>query len=145
MKQVNSQDIEITLLLEALRLKYGYDFRGYARSSIKRRIMRRIALSGAKSISDLQHKVLHDEELSDTLLMDFSINVSEMFRDPSFYKTIREHVVPELMDIPFIKIWHAGCATGEEVYSLAILLREEGLYEKCTIYATDFNTRVLAR
>ena len=93
----------------------------------------------------MQHKILYDKEFFNTLLQDFSINVTEMFRDPSFYKAIREDVIPLLRTYPFIRIWHAGCATGEEVYSMAILLKEEGLYDKSLIYATDINERVLQR
>ncbi|MEW6088019.1 MAG: protein-glutamate O-methyltransferase CheR [bacterium] len=142
---IDNENIEVNLLLEAVFLKYGYDFRNYARSSIKRRIMHRLALSGLKNISELQHKILNDISFFEKLLLDFSINVTEMFRDPSFFYALRKYVVPYLKTFPFIKIWDAGCSTGEEVYSLAILLNEEGLYDKARIYATDINNVVLEK
>ncbi len=138
-----NEDIEIALLLEAIYLKYGYDFRGYSNAHMKRRILRRMNLSDICSITDMQYKILYDNEFFKTLLSDFSINVTEMFRDPHFYKAFRKELVPILKTYPFIKIWHAGCSTGEEVYSMAILLKEEGLYERTQIYATDFNEIVL--
>jgi chemotaxis protein methyltransferase CheR len=143
MKKGENEKIEIELLLQAILLKYGYDFRTYAKSSLKRRIMRRLSLSGIKTISEMQHRVLNDVNFFETLLLDFSINVTQMFRDPFFYKALREDIVPALRNQPAIKVWHAGCATGEEVYSMAILLKEEGLYNKSRIYATDFNEKVL--
>ena len=143
MKDLDTQDIEIQVLLEAIYLQYGYDFREYARASVKRRILRRLSLSGLKTLAEMQHRVLHDAAFFDMVLKDLSIPVTEMFRDPSFYKALREKVIPILKTYPFLKIWHAGCATGEEVYSMAILLQEEGVYERTTIYATDFNNAVL--
>lgn len=146
MKQpINNENIEIELFLEGIYKKYGYDFRGYAKSSIRRRILRRLALSGLDSISSMQHAILNDPIFFQTLLQDFSINVTEMFRDPSFYRVIRHKVIPVLQDLPFIKIWHAGCSTGEEVYSMAITLMEENIYDKTRIYATDSNIEVLSR
>lgn len=142
---VENEKIEIQLLLQAIYLKYGYDFRDYARTSVTRRILHRLSSSGISTISEMQHKVLNDKKFFETLLQDLSINVTEMFRDPSFYKALRERITPQLETEPFIKIWHAGCATGEEVYSMAIMLREEGLYEKTRIYATDFNEEVLKK
>ena len=132
-------------MLEAVYLKYGYDFRNYAKASIKRRILHRLAMSGITSISEMQYKVLYDVSFFESLLLDFSINVTEMFRDPSFYRALRQEVIPVLRTYPYIKIWHAGCATGEEVYSMAILLKEEGLYDRSQIYATDFNQVVLQK
>ncbi len=140
-----NEKIEIKLILEAIYLKYGYDFRDYARAGIKRRIKRRLSLSGIKTISEMQHKLLYDKKFFEMLLLDLSINVTEMFRDPSFFRALRKGVLSELKKRSFIKIWHAGCATGEEVYSLAILLKEEGLYEKTRIYATDFNENALKK
>lgn len=102
-----------------------------------------MALSGLADLSQMQAKVLKDEAFAYTLLQDFSISVTQMFRDPAFYKSLRENVMPILRTYPFIKIWHAGCATGEEAYSMAIILQEEGLYDRTTIYATDFNQQVL--
>ena len=137
--------IELNLLLEAIFQKYGYDFRDYSKSSIKRRIFMRQGLSKIPSLSDMQHRLLHDRSFFNTLLSDLSVNVTEMFRDPFFYKAIRESVIPILRTYPFFKIWHAGCSTGEEVYSMAILLKEEGLLDRALIYATDFNETVLIK
>ncbi|MGH2749375.1 MAG: CheR family methyltransferase [Actinomycetota bacterium] len=130
-------------MLEGIHRQYGFDFREYARGSIKRRLWRRIYAEGLESVSGLQERVLHDPETMTRLLEDLSINVTSMFRDPNFYLTVRKKVVPLLRTYPFIRIWNAGCSTGEETYSLAILLREEGLYDKTKIYATDINETVL--
>jgi chemotaxis protein methyltransferase CheR len=135
--------IEVDLLLEGIYRHYGFDFRSYAYSSLKRRLWKRIFAEGLSSISELQSRVLHDPSMMEKLLLDLSINVSAMFRDPSFYKCFREKAVPVLRTYPFIRVWHAGCSTGEEVYSMAILLEEEGLYERARIYATDINEVVL--
>jgi chemotaxis protein methyltransferase CheR len=135
--------IEIELLLEAVNRHYGFDFRGYALGSLRRRLWRQAAAEGVGSISGLQERVLHDPEAMERLLAALSINVTTMFRDPTFYVAFREQVVPLLRTYPFIRIWNAGCSTGEETYSLAILLEEEGLYDRARIYATDFNAEVL--
>src|SRR5205085_11855867 len=119
--------------------------RSYAYASIRRRLWKRIEAEGLSTISALQDRVLHDSDLMERLLLDLSINVTAMFRDPGFYRVFREQVVPSLRTYPFIRIWHAGCATGEEVYSMAILLEEEGLYERSRIYATDINEVVLQK
>jgi chemotaxis protein methyltransferase CheR len=119
--------IEVDLLLEGVFRHYGFDFRSYAYSSLKRRLWKRIQAEGLNSISALQDRVLHDPFMMEKLLLDLSINVSAMYRDPTFYKSFREMVVPVLRTYPFVRIWHAGCSTGEEVYSMAILLEEEGL------------------
>lgn len=142
-EKIDNEELEVRLLLEALYLKYGYDFRNYSSAHIKRRIMHRMAMEEVDSITDLQYRIIYDKEFLRFILSDFSINVTEMFRDPSFYKAFRENVIPVLKTYPFIRIWHAGCSTGEEVYSMAILLKEEGLYDRSQIYATDFNTVVL--
>ena len=135
--------IEIDLLLEGILRRFGYDFRHYARASLKRRLKRRMNLWGMDHISQMLPAMLHDEAFFDTFLRDMSITVTEMFRDPSFYQEVRERVIPVLKTYPFVKIWHAGCATGEEVYSLAIVLEEEGFLDRAQIYATDFNTHSL--
>ena len=135
--------IEVDLLLEGIFRHYGFDFRSYAYSSIKRRLWKRITSEGLGTISELQDRVLHDPAMMEKLLLDLSINVSAMFRDPTFYKSFREKVVPVLRTYPFVRVWHAGCSTGEEVYSMAILLEEEGLYDRARIYATDINEVVL--
>jgi len=137
--------IEIELLLEAIFRHYGFDFRSYAYASIRRRLWRRLDAEGLKTISALQDRVLHEPALMERLLLDLSINVTAMFRDPSFYLAFREKVVPLLRTYPFIRIWHAGCSTGEEVYSMAILLEEAGLYDRARIYATDINEVVVHR
>lgn len=137
--------VEIRLLLEGIYRYYGFDFRSYAYASIKRRIWKRTEAEGLASISALQQRVLHDAETMERLLHDFSVNVTAMFRDPDFYAAFREHAVPLLRTYPFIRLWHAGCSTGEEVYSMAILLEEEGLYERARIYATDINEAVIDR
>jgi len=142
---MNQEDIEIKLLLEAIFLKYGYDFRNYAKASIKRRINQRMLLSHLPDIMTLQQKVLQDKLFFERLLLDLSINVTEMYRDPHFYRALRKNVIPILKTYPYIKIWHAGCATGEEVYSTAIFLKEEGLLNKSIIYATDINEVVLKK
>lgn len=138
-------NIEIKVFLEAIFLKYGYDFRNYSMASIKRRLSHRLSASNIENVSALQHKVLHDSIFFETLLQDFSVDVTEMFRDPEFYLALRNDVVPLLKTYPFIKIWHAGCATGEEVYSMAILLKEEGLLERTIIYATDINEKIILK
>lgn len=136
-------NIELKLFLEAVFQKYGYDFRNYSLAHIKRRILHRLSITKLESISLLQHRVLRDPDFLQQILLDFSINVTEMFRDPDFYLALRKEVIPILKTYPFIKIWHAGCSTGEEVYSMAILLKEEGLLDRTQLYATDFNQRVL--
>jgi chemotaxis protein methyltransferase CheR len=137
--------IEIELLLEGIFRHYGFDFRTYAYSSLKRRLWKRIEQEGMETVSDLQRRVLHDPAAMERLLLDLSVNVTAMFRDPGFYAAFREKVVPMLRTYPFIRVWHAGCSTGEEVYSMAILLHEEGLLERARIYATDINEVVLER
>lgn len=139
------EDLQIRLLLEGVFCHYGYDFRNYAMSSIKRRVAKAVADEGLHSISALQDRVLHDPACMERLLYTFSINVTSMFRDPKFYRAFRAEVVPYLRTYPFIRIWLAGCSTGEEVYSVALVLQEEGLYDRCRIYATDMNERVLQK
>jgi chemotaxis protein methyltransferase CheR len=135
--------VEMQLLLEGIYQHYGYDFRGYALASLKRRLWRRAHAEGVTTLSALQDRVLHDPGAMERLLHDLSINVTSMFRDPSFYSAFRDEVVPLLRTYPFIRIWNAGCSTGEETFSLAILLMEAGMMEKTRIYATDINDRVI--
>jgi chemotaxis protein methyltransferase CheR len=137
------EQLEVELLLEAVYRRYGFDFRQYAQASLKRRLYRRMALERVSTLSQLQDRLLHEPGSMEGLLLDLSINVTSMFRDPTFYAAFREKVVPALHTYPFTRIWCAGCSTGEEVYSLAILLQEEGLYERTRIYATDINENVL--
>jgi len=138
------EELEIELLLEAVYRRYGFDFRQYAQASLKRRLHRRLLAEGLETISELQSRLLHDPACMEQLLVDLSINVTSMFRDPSFYVALREKIVPSLHTYAFTRIWCAGCSTGEEVYSLAILLQEAGLYERARLYATDINEHVLA-
>jgi chemotaxis protein methyltransferase CheR len=137
--------IEVQVLLEAIYQHYGFDFRGYALGSLKRRLWRRAYAEKVETMSALQDRVLHDPAVMERLLLDLSINVTSMFRDPTFFSALREKVVPLLRTYPYVRIWNAGCSTGEETFSLAILLREEGLYERTRIYATDINEKVLDR
>jgi chemotaxis protein methyltransferase CheR len=139
------EDIEVALLLEAIYRRYGFDFREYAPASLRRRLWRRAHGEGVETISALQDRVLHDPACMERLLLDLSINVTAMFRDPPFYIAFREKVVPLLRTYPFTRIWVAGCSTGEEVYSLAILLDEAELLDRARIYATDINEAVLER
>lgn len=133
------EKIEIDLLLNGIFRHYGFDFRNYVYSSIRRRIWHRIQIEKLDTVSRLQELVLHDPAYMKVLLEDISITVTEMYRDPSFYLGFRKKVIPYLKEYPVIRIWHAGCSTGEEAYSMAILLYEEGLHHKATIYATDIN------
>jgi chemotaxis protein methyltransferase CheR len=138
------EDIEVRLLLEGIFRRYGYDFRDYAWASLKRRVLHRTRDEGLLSVSALQERVLRDRLVFERLMGALTVNVSSMFRDPAFFGAFRERVVPLLRTYPFLRIWHAGCASGEEVYSMAILLEEEGLYDRCRIYATDVNESSLA-
>jgi len=135
--------LELELLLEAIHRRYGFDFREYAPASLKRRVWRRIRAEELRSITGLQEAVLHDPQVMERLLLDLSINVTSMFRDPTFYASFRANVVPLLKTWPFLRVWNAGCSSGEETYSLAILLQEEGLLERTRLYATDINEAVL--
>ncbi|WP_445489138.1 CheR family methyltransferase [Niallia sp. 03133] len=137
--------VEIDLLLEGIYRLSGFDFRQYNRSSISRRIYYRMKMDSIPTISRLLEKIIHEEAFLEQVLNDFSINVTEMFRNPSFFKAFRERVIPQLRNLKEIRIWHAGCATGEEVFSMAILLEEEGLMDKTVIYATDMNEHVLQK
>jgi chemotaxis protein methyltransferase CheR len=135
--------LELELLLEAVFRHYGYDFRDYARTSIRRRVWKLVQEEGARTISGLQDRVLHDQACFERFLRGISVHVSAMFRDPQFFLAFRQHAVPLLRTYPFIRIWQAGCSLGEEAYSLAIVLQEEGLYDRTLIYATDINEMTL--
>jgi chemotaxis protein methyltransferase CheR len=136
-------EIESRLLVDAIYLKYHYDFRAYAGASMKRRLNAAMAHFGCATLSRLQDKVLHEPALFPRLLDFLTVQVSEMFRDPAYFLAMRESVVPLLRTYPSLKLWVAGCSTGEEAYSIAILLREEGLLERSQIYATDINPQAL--
>ncbi len=139
------EDIEIVLLLEGLYRAYGFDFREYSRASMKRRILEMMRAENLGTVSAFQDRVLHDAACLDRFLLGLSVHATAMFRDPSFYLTFRKKVVPLLRTYPTVQIWVAGCSTGEEVYSLAILLQEERLYGRCRIYATDISQAVLRK
>jgi len=139
------EEIELSLLLEGVYRQYGFDFRNYALSSLRRRVWNFMQNENIASISLLQDRVLHDRAWLERFLYSLSVNVSAMFRDPHFYRAFRKEVVPLLRTYPFIRIWLAGVSMGEEVYSLAILLQEEDIYERCRIYATDINDAVLKK
>jgi len=139
------ENIEIAVLLEAVYQRYGFDFRHYAHASIKRRIRNCVHAEKLNTVSALQEKLLYQPACMERFLLALSINVTSLFRDAGFYRVFREKIVPRLRTYPFIRIWHAGCSSGEEVYSLAILLQEEGLYDRVRLYATDMNEVILAR
>ncbi len=141
--ELELEQLEIELLLEGVYRRYGYDFRDYAPASLRRRLRRRMDGESVATLSALQERVLHDSAAMERLLLDLSINVTAMFRDPPFFVAFRKRVVPLLRTYPFSRIWVAGCSTGEEVYSLAIVLAEEGLADRVRIYATDINETVL--
>lgn len=140
-----TQEIELRLLIEAIYLKYSYDFRDYSGASLKRRVLYALRQFDCATISALQERIIHDAQAFHELLQYLTIPVSEMFRDPSYFLALRQEVVPILRTYPPIKVWIAGCSTGEEVHSLAILLHEEGLLERTLIYATDINPQSLEK
>ena len=142
---METQDLELDLFLTAVYRLSGFDFRKYMKSSILRRVENRLRLEGLKNITQLTEQVVHHEVFLKKVLDDFSINVTEMFRDPSFFLSFREKVIPRLKELPEIRIWHAGCSSGEEAYSMAILLEEEGIGHKAKIYATDMNEKILEK
>lgn len=143
MNEKDIENTEIDLLLSGILKRYGYDFRNYSRAYLKRRFSHKVKSVGLQYMSELLPRVLHEQSFFDSLLKDISITVTEMFRDPYFYAAFRRQVISSLKTYPFVKIWHAGCATGEEVYSMAILLQEEGLLDRTQIYATDMNNYAL--
>jgi chemotaxis protein methyltransferase CheR len=140
-----TEDIELRLLLDAIFHKYHYDFRGYSMASLKRRLAQAKERFECRSISGLQDRVLHEPNILPELLAFLTVQVSEMFRDPSYFNMLRERVVPHLKTYPSLKVWVAGCSSGEELYSLAILFREEGLESRTMFYATDINLGALKK
>ncbi|HVI56422.1 MAG TPA: CheR family methyltransferase [Luteibacter sp.] len=138
------EDIEVQLFVRAMQLRHGYDFSEYAPASLKRRVQQLVRTHHAASISELNSRLLHEEGFVARVIEGLSVPVSEMFRDPPVFRALRDKVFPVLASYPEINIWQAGCAHGQEVYSLAILLEEAGLYERSRIYATDFNDAALA-
>lgn len=143
MNEADKENLELSLLLKAIEKCYGYDFHNYAKASLLRRVKRYLSLHDRENISDLIPLFLHSDKAFGRFVQQLSVPVTEMFRDPDFFRVLRSQVLPILKTYPFIKVWHAGCATGQEVYSMAILLEEEGLLSRCRIYATDFNDKAL--
>src|SRR6476659_7709238 len=141
--QAEAENIEIALIVEAIKKRYGYDLGEYVPETIERRLRNALARSGLRHFGELQHRVLHDAACFSSLLDQLTVQVSDMSRDPEFYRVFRERVVPHLRTYPEIKLWHAGCASGEEVYATAIVLWEEDLYERAQIYATDLSARAV--
>ena len=137
------QDLEIRLLLQGVYERYGYDFRDYALSSQRRRVRQCLRDEGLATVSALQDRILHDPSAVERLVAALSVSVTSLFRHPGFYRAFRQRAAPILRTYPVVRLWHAGCATGEEVYSMAILLREEGLYDGAQLYATDMNAAAL--
>jgi chemotaxis protein methyltransferase CheR len=144
MKNTRACELEVDLFLQAILKRWGYDFRSYARASLNRRVAHRLSITGLKRVSEMIPLVLHDQSFFESFLNDMSITVTDMFRDPHVFNNIREMVIPKLRTYSRINIWHAGCATGAEAYSMAILLKEEGLLDRCQIYATDYNNKSLS-
>jgi chemotaxis protein methyltransferase CheR len=139
------EEVEIDLILEAVYRIRGFDFRDYARASLRRRIQNRLRAERIDTITRLLDRIVHDPSCMDRLVAGLSVNVSTMFRDPGFFRALREQVFPLLRTWPYIRIWQAGCSMGEEVYSVAIMLAEDGLTERCRIYATDISETVLQK
>jgi chemotaxis protein methyltransferase CheR len=143
--QLPDEHEAIQALLEAIHERYGFDFRDYAPASLRRRIANVLEAERLNSVAALQRALVDDTACMERFLLALSVHTTSMFRDPGFHLAFREQVVPHLRTYPFVRIWHAGCSTGEEVYSTAIILSEEGLYPRCRIYATDMNEAVLAK
>ena len=139
------EEVEIDLLLEAVYRIRGFDFRDYARASLRRRIQNRLRAERVDKMTHLLDRIVHDASCMDRLVTGLSVNVSTMFRDSGFFRALRAQVFPRLRTWPYIRIWHAGCSMGEEVYSVAIMLAEDGLMGRCRIYATDINETVLQK
>jgi chemotaxis protein methyltransferase CheR len=139
-RDAEAEQLEVRLVLEAIHARYGYDFRKYASQSMARRVAAAAAKIGAKHAGELLHRLIHDPQTFSAVLDVLTVRVTEMFRDPAFYRAVRELVLPVLRTYPQLKIWHAGCASGEEVYATAILLTEAGLYDRAQIYATDMSS-----
>jgi chemotaxis protein methyltransferase CheR len=137
------EDLEVELLLAAIARRYGYDYRRYAPASLRRRLRHILHVEDAPNISSLQTRILHEPGCLERFVSSLAVHTTSLFRDPPFYEAFRTSVVPLLRTYPFARIWHAGCSTGEEVYSLAIVLHEEGLYDRCRIYATDLSDALL--
>ena len=144
-KESEIEEIELGLLLEAIFQRYHYDFRDYSPASLRRRLTQACLHFGVSSFSQLQHLILHQEGMMVKMLQFLTVQVSEMFRDPTYFRALREKVLPHLKTYPSLKVWIAGCSTGEELYSMVILFREEGLEDRTMFYATDINTESLEK
>ena len=144
-QQHQTEALEVELLLAGVAKRYGYDFRGYARSSLMRRIRQAVRREDVPTVSALQARVLHDPAAMARFIERIAVHTTSMFRDADVYLALRNDIIPLLRTYPFIRIWHAGCSSGEEVYSLAIMLHEAGLYDRCRLYATDFSDAVISR
>lgn len=144
-ESIQIQDSEMNDLIRSIFKKYGYDFSDYSAPSFKRRISKALTTYGLSGVNELIEKILDSEYFFTSVLEDITVNITEMFRDPDFYKTLRKDVIPQLSTYPLIRIWHAGCSTGEEVFSMAILLKEAGILDKSILYATDINQKVLEK
>jgi chemotaxis protein methyltransferase CheR len=140
-----NEALEVELLLAGLARRFGYDFRGYSRASLMRRIRHAVQREGVPTVSALQDRVLHDPNAMARFVERIAVHTTSMFRDADVYQALRRDIIPLLRTYPFIRVWHAGCSSGEEVYSLAIVLQEEGLYDRCRLYATDFSDSVIER
>ena len=140
-----TEALEVDLLLAGVAERYGYDFRGYSRASLMRRVRHAASREGVSTVSALQDRVLHDPRSMARFIERVAVHTTSMFRDPEVYLALRNEIIPLLRTYPFIRIWHAGCSSGEEVYSLAILLHEAGVYDRCRLYATDFSDSVIER
>lgn len=141
----DTEVLEVELLLAGVAERYGYDLRGYSRASLMRRVRLAARREGVGTVSALQERVLHEPAAMVRFVERVAVHTTAMFRDADVYQALRSEVIPVLRTFPFIRIWHAGCSSGEEVYSLAILLQEEGLYDRCRLYATDFSDAVVER
>lgn len=140
-----TEDLETRLLLEGIRLRYGYDLRHYAPASIRRRVRYALSRTGFDHLGELQHAILSDPDLFGKVMDDLLVQVTELFRDPLLYLVLRREVVPILRTYPTVRVWHAGCASGEEVYSTAIVLEETGLYDRCEMFASDLRAAALVQ
>jgi chemotaxis protein methyltransferase CheR len=138
-----TEALEVELLLEGIAKRYGYDFRGYSRASFMRRVRQAVRREELGTVSALQDRVLHDDAAMARFIEQVAVHTTSMFRDADVYRALRREVIPLLRTYPFIRVWHAGCSSGEEVYSLAILLHEEGLYDRCRLYATDLSDSII--
>lgn len=143
--EITVKDEELDLLLDDLMNIHGYDFKYYSKASLKRRVNRLITLDRFPAFAEFRYKIRTDPHYVQRFIEEISVNVTEMFRDPQFYKVLREEVLPKVAAKPFIRIWHAGCATGEEVFSMAIMLKEANLLHKSLIYATDINPAAIEK